>query len=353
MLLDDAEALRTIDRSQMLSVMERTPARLTPPVDALSTCRGKFGVAQNVIFGGMGGSGIVGDILSDYCRESVDIPVSACRTFKIPKFVGKQTLFVAISYSGETQETLGQVNQAVKQGARIVVITSGGKLLSKAKGEEIPYLQVPADLPPRLALPELVASAIFVMGSAKLIDTKRLLSEAARSLTDLVEAVKPTVPFQSNPAKLIAQTLVNRLPLLIGDESYGSVLRRFKNEINENSKMPAVYFTLPEGYHDDIEGLRSLEQLTDSQPIILRSNDELEGQRRAREQLVRLLGELGFPSILEFEGKGKDMLSYLLTAITFADYVSVYLAALRGLDPTELKLIPQFRKAMRENGRLP
>jgi glucose/mannose-6-phosphate isomerase len=145
----------------------------------------------------------------------------------------------------------------------------------------------------------------------------------------------------------MAQTLVDRLPLLIGDESHGSVLRRFKNELNENSKMPALYITLPEGYHNDIEGLRSLRQLTNSQPIIFRTGDELDGQRRTREQLFRLLRDLGFAPVLEIEGKGSGTLSRLLTCITFADYVSVYLAVLRGLDPTELKLIPGFRKTMR------
>jgi glucose/mannose-6-phosphate isomerase len=348
MLLDDAKAIGEIDRSNMLSIMEKTPARLVRPVDALSTCRGDFGTLENVVLGGVGGSGIVGDILSDYCRQSTDVPVAVCRTLGIPKFIGKRTLFVAISYSGETQETLGQLQQAMRKRARVVAITSGGRLLSRAKSKNMPYLRVPSDLPPRLTLPELVASATFVMGSAKLLrNTSGLLTRAAKSLSELIEKVRPTVQSQHNDAKQMAQALVDRLPLLIGDEAYGSVLRRFKNELNENSKVPALYYTLPEGYHDDIEGLSALRRLTNPQPIILHTRNEVDGQRRTREELVRLLGELGFPPVLRFEGKGKDRLSQLLTAITFADYVSVYLAILRGVDPVQLKLIPRFREAMR------
>jgi glucose/mannose-6-phosphate isomerase len=348
MLLDDAKAIRAIDRFDMLSIMEKAPARLAPPIDALSTCPAKFGTLENVVFGGVGGSGIVGDILSDYCRERTEVPVSVCRALRIPEFVGKQTLFVAISYSGETQETLGQLEQALGKGAKVAAITSGGALHSQAKTKNIPYLKVSTGLLPRVALPELAAAAIDVMGSAKLLkDTSKLLSDAAKSLSDVIEGLKPTVPLNRNEAKQMAQALVDRLPLLIGDEAYGSVLRRFKNELNENSKIPAVYYMLPEGYHDDIEGLSALRQLASPQPIILRTRNEVDGQRRTREQLVRLLGELGFPPVLEFEGKGKDTLSQLLTAITFADYVSVYLAILRGVDPTELRLIPKFREAMR------
>jgi len=347
MLLDDAEALNGIDRSHILSTMDGTPVRLAPPVDAESTCRGKFGTPENVVFGGVGGSGIVGDILSDYCRELTDIPVSICRSLTIPKFVDKRTLFVAISYSGETRETLGQVIQATKHRAPVIVVTSGGRLLSKAKGEGMPYLRIPLGLLPRLALPELVAAAVFAMGSAGLLaNTSKVLSDAANSLSERIGKVKQTVPSERNAAKKAAQALMDKLPLLIGDEGYGSVLRRFKNELNENSKVPALCYTLPEGYHDDVEGISTLRKLSNPQPILLRTGTEAEGQKRTREQLKRLFDEMGFSPVLEFEGEGKEKLSELLTAIMFADYVSVYLAAIRGVDPAELALIPKFRAAM-------
>jgi glucose/mannose-6-phosphate isomerase len=348
MTLDDIPALRKIDPSGALSLMERTPKRLVPPSDAPSTCGKALGRPLNVVFGGVGGSGIVGDILTDYSRSMVDVPVSICRAMRIPNFVGRQTLFVAVSYSGETEETLSLLNQARQRKATIVTISSGGRLLSKSKEEKIPYLRVPAGLIPRIALPELLAAAIFVMGSAALFkETPTILSETAQSLTAQIDRVKPAVPSSENYAKRMAQTLVDKIPLLIGNEENGSVLRRFKNELNENSKMPAFYYSLPEGYHDDVEGLRALSQLTHTQPILLRGQEEVEGQRRTREKLRDLFSELGFPVPLQFEGIGKDRLSELLTAVTFGDYVSVYLAALRGIDPSELTLIPRFREAMR------
>lgn len=349
MLLDDAEALKRIDRSGTISLMEKTPLRLTPPEDASTTCGKSFNQPTNVVLGGVGGSGIAGDILSDYCRNAAHVPVSVCRTLNISNWVRKGTLFVSISYSGETRETLGQLDQAKKQGAELAAITSGGELLSKAQGEGIPYLRVPSDMPPRVALPELVAAATFVLGSAKVLEnTPKLLSESARSIKQQLELIGPSVPSNQNDAKRFAKALLNKLPLLIGDEEQGSVLRRFKNQINENSKMPAFYYTLPEAFHNDIEGLKTLSQLAKVQPIMLSQHEASEGQKRTTEQLVNSLKEMGYPSVLKFEGSGLDNLSRLLTAITFGDFVSVYLAALRGVDPSELTLIPKFRAAMRD-----
>jgi glucose/mannose-6-phosphate isomerase len=348
MILDDIDAIREVDRSDALSFMERTPKRLVPPADADSTCKVEFERPLNVVFGGVGGSGIVGDIIIDYARDTIDVPVSVCRTLSLPRFVGKQTLFVAISYSGETRETLDLLQQAKARDAKIVTITSGGNLLSQSNSERFPYLKVLGGLLPRVALPELLGAAAFVMGAAGLIEnTSKLLSESAGFLEAQIGNIAPSVGSQENPAKQMAQALLNRLPLLIGGEENASVLRRFKNELNENSKMPALCFTLPEGYHDDVEGLRTLHELTAVQPVVLLGREESEGQLRTRARLQRLLGEIGFPPALQFEGMGQDKLSRLLTAITFGDYVSVYLAVLRGKDPSELTLIPKFREAMR------
>ena len=347
MILDDAGALRTIDRSGMLAIMERTAERFSIPPDAASTFPMKLENPRNVVFGGVGGSGIAGDILTDFSRDTVQVPVSICRAIKLPNFVEKRTLFVAISYSGETQETLGLLDQAKHRGAACAVISSGGKLLAEAEEDGLPHLKVPAGLLPRVALPELLAAAVYVMGAAGIVeDYSALLSQGAQALKKEFLEIKPTVPADRNPAKKMAQALVDKVPLLIGNEENGSVLRRFKNELNENSKMPAFYYTVPEAYHDDIEGLKSLVQLTSVQPILLRNNDEVEGQRRTRERLTALLHELSFPEIVEFWGTGEDKLSQLLTAILFGDYVSVYLAAVRGVDPSQLMLIPKFRAAM-------
>jgi len=327
--------------------MDRTPSRLSFPPDAERTCPDKFAGIDEVVIGGVGGSGIVGDVLVDYLRDKSPIPVSVCRSVRLPAFVGKETLFVAISYSGQTGETLGLLEQASSHKAKIAAVTSGGTLLARSVNEKIPYVKVPVDMMPRVALPEMLAATLFVMSRAGIVAAPgSVLSEVSRAATLTVGSIKASVPTAVNEAKKTAQKLYGRLPVLFASEDDVGTARRFKNELNENAKVPAFYFTFPEGYHDDVEGLRNLSENTKSQPIIIRSLSETVGQARTRERLCNLLLELGFPNPVEIQGLGKDRLAYQFSCITFGDYVSVYLAALRGVDPAELTLIPRFRQIM-------
>jgi glucose/mannose-6-phosphate isomerase len=299
---------------------------------------------MNIVFGGVGGSGIVGDILTDYLRSELDIPVAVCRSVRIPRYMGKNTLFVVISYSGETGETLGMLEQAKDSGVNVVVICSGGKLLSIARSEGIPHVKVEGGMPPRVALPELVAALTYVLGQGDVLkDSQRLLDTASRSVRQIIGEVKPPVPVTKNRAKQMAVALKDHLTLLLGSENNSSVLRRFKNELNENSKVPAFYFTLPEAYHNDVEGLKTLAELSRPQPIVLRNQNQTGGEERTEKGLVELLSQLGFARPLSFEGVGDDRLGWLLSAITFGDYVSTYLSVLRNVDPVKLSLIPSFK----------
>lgn len=344
MTLDDRGAILRIDESDMLSVMEKAPERFAPPPDAESTCQMNIEAPMNIVFVGVGGSGIVGDILTDYCRDSIRAPATVCRSVKIPKFVGKNTLLVAISYSGETRETLGMFEEARHTGAKLAVVCSGGKLLDAAQTHRIPYVKVTAGMLPRVALPELVAAVVHVLGEVGILEgSHRLLELASTSTRDLVDRVKATIPLAQNPAKQVATALMGHLPLLIGSEENLSVLRRFKNELNENSKVPAVFYALPEAYHDDVEGLKALGQLSQPQPVILRSPSQTETERRVGGKLVDVFSQLEFPTPLFFSGLGNGRFEWLLSAITFGDFVSVYLSALRGVDPSKLSLIPHFR----------
>ena len=350
MNLDDSKAVARVDRSQTLAAMEETPERLTPPPDAVSTCGERIRRPDNIVFGGVGGSGIIGDIVNDYLRWVADVPASVCRSMRLPAYVGKDTLFVAISYSGQTPETLSLLDQAMRKGATTVAVGSGGRLLDISRQDGIRHLKVTEGLLPRLALPELLAAVLFLMGRTGLVeDAGKLLRDSAELLRDQIRKIGLSSPLPENGAKQMAQALLGRLPLLFGSVDMGSVLRRFKNELNENSKMPAFYYTLPEGYHDDVEGLNMLSKLARPLPIVLVDQEENAGQRRTRERLYSLFKDLGFQPVLEFKGEGEERLGRLLTAVMFGDYVSAYLALLREVDPSELTFIPGFREAMRGN----
>jgi len=293
----------------------------------------------------VGGSGIAGDIVTDYVKTRSTIPISVCRAYNLPTYVDENTLFLAISYSGETRETLNMLEEANKRRAMVATVSSGGSMLATSLAKRIPHLKVTSGLPPRVALPELLAAALFALGKTALSEeTETILRSVSRAVATEIRLIKSDTPTNDNKAKQMAERLHDRLPLLLGPEERVSVLRRFKNELNENSKMSALYMCLPECYHDDIEGLESLSRLASVQPVLL-STGETGLQPKTIESLYALMRELGFPPIMTFQGHGEDVLSELLTAITFGDFVSVYLALLRRIDPTTLLLIPKFRAA--------
>jgi len=330
----------------MLHEMENSPARLKPPVDAESTFPEPFHEPQNIVIGGVGGSGIAGDIVTDFLRTRSNIPISVCRAYNLPSNVDKNTLFLAISYSGETRETLNLLEEASRKGALVATISSGGTMLSTSLAKRIPYLKISSGLPPRVALPELLSAALFALGKGILLDEPNtILGRASRALSSEIQTIKWDTPTIDNQAKQMAERLHDRLPLLLGPEDRLSVLRRFKNELNENSKMPAIYMSIPECYHNDIEGLESLSKLSSVQPVLLQIEQARE-QSKTIESLYALLRDLGVPPIITFQGYGEDVFSELLTAVTFGDFVSVYLALLRRMDPTTLLLIPKFKAAI-------
>jgi glucose/mannose-6-phosphate isomerase len=342
--LDDPAAIRKIDPSDMLSAIQRTPYRFLPPNDAESTCHIEIDQPTKILFAGLGGSAIAGDIMADYCRDIVGVPVTVCRSVKLPDFVDKRTFVVTISYSGDTRETLSMFQQAKDNQAHVAVVASGGKLLGVARTRSIPYLNVAPNMPPRVALPELVAALVHMLAMTGMVDkSRKLLESASASTRTLIESTKVTVPMKDNPAKQIASCLHGHLPVLIGSEENVSVLRRFKNELNENSKMPAVYYTLPEAYHNDIEGLKTLNALSNPQPVILRSPSQETNERLEANKLSETLSEFGYSSPLFFDGIGNERFGWLLSAITLGDFVSFYLAILNGVDPSPLLLIPNFK----------
>jgi glucose/mannose-6-phosphate isomerase len=342
MILDEIDAYRRFDRSGMLVEIRNTPRRLRVPKDASMTLPDLV-KPEKVVIGGMGGSAIAGDVVADYMRTESEIPITVCRTLHVPRFVNERTLFVAISYSGETRETISLLKQAEARRAMIVSICSGGALLSNSLVKRTPHIQVRQGLPPRVALPELLASLLLVLEKSSILkNIDGLLESLSKALETQIERIEQTKPFDENQAKHFAVKLLNRVPLLIGPEEMVSVLRRFKNELNENSKMPAFWFSYPECYHDDVEGLKMLREVCAAQLIFLMTTEH-GSQIRTREILFKLVNDLDFPPILKFGGIGENFLSELLTAITFGDYVSIYLAILRGEDPTRLTQIPQFR----------
>ncbi len=284
---------------------------------------------QNLILSGMGGSGIVCDMIYSVLYSSSEIPVTIVKDFQIPRWTSKNSLLCAISYSGNTLETLNTVSKALEVGAEVCIVTSGGKLLELARVRGLPHVVVDSGLIPRAAFPQLLIATL------KLLSTYRInLCSDLKSLTNILRDVESV----SKTSKELAEFLKNSLPVIISNTRFYPLAMRFKDEFNENSKMMAKVEVIPEWAHNDIVGwelplgvVKSL-VIWDDDLVIEFLIDYLRG-RGVDLQVLKLLGD--------------DLLSKMLYGSYIAGLTSVYLAELRGVRAEETKSIDMYKEFLK------
>src|SRR3989442_4647786 len=255
-ILDNQKAISLHDTKDMLGAVERFPEFMNSQlqVKPVTGRKSKRQVFRNIVFMGMGGSASAGDLVRDWLDNKISVPAIVRRDPTLPRFVGSNTLFVALSYSGETRETLAAFREARKRGSNLVAIGTGGKL-QKLSGElGVPFLAVRPAPAPRAALGQMVVATAFALHGYGIIQDPRTEIELAiRELGRLRNRIQRNVPFAENPAKRLAAALQDHLPVIYTPQRMASVARRFTNQLAENSKMVAKYALLPEGGHNEVE----------------------------------------------------------------------------------------------------
>lgn len=343
--LDNVKQLSKIDRSDMMGAVDRFPDPFLRPRDesefSLREARSPF---QSLVLMGMGGSASAADVVLDWLGAALPIPAFVHREPGLPSLVNSRTLFIALSYSGETSETLAAFREANKRGSSLVGIGHGGSLASLCSRFNAPYFHVEPSLAPRAALGQLIVAATFTLEKADLIrSTHREMSNAANELIRLRRGCGIENPVKYNPAKGFALKLLGHLPVLYALQRMSSVARRFKNQLAENSKLLAKYDLLPEAGHNEIEAWHERDNLL---PVIIRNGRESAVERSIIRAFRATISSASGSHPLEISVAGKGNLSALLSPILLLDYVSVYLAMLRRIDPTPNLLINEYKKRM-------
>jgi len=333
--LDDQKALDRIDRSGMRELLKRFPEQLSRAWDL----EAELPAFRQIIVCGMGGSAIGGDYLRVYlARKGFPRPVFVVRGYELPPFTDEETLVFAVSYSGNTEETLHCFEQALRCRSPIVAITSGGKLAGMARESKADLISIPKGLPPRAALGYLF---IPMLRSLKpfLQDLEAEFQETLNIL-HRITSLYAEAPEEENPAKRLARAWHGRIPLICGSFLLtDAVARRWKTQINENAKSPAFYSALPELHHNELMGWERLKQFVYA---LLRDPAE-EPKLKRRFELTRSLLEERGCTVMEFQGEGRGLLARLLSLSYLGDWASFYLAMLYGVDPTPVALIEELK----------
>ena len=278
---------------------------------------------------GMGGSGIVGDILRDYLGMEMDIRVF--KYTRLPRYVSKGDLVLAVSFSGNTIETLASVSDALSKGADVIGITTGGRLLELGEKKGFKVIRVEKALAPRAALPQLIATALKTIMGEEGVDELRKIADILKD-----EATKYSLDKKDNKAFKLAYYIWGRLPILYADDAYLSILHRMKSSLNENAKINAYYQTFPEGYHNEVE---AFEEIVDpvSYPVLFKDEGD------SLEPFIKHLDELEVDYLI-IDLVGESRIEKILRAILLTDIASIYLAYLRKKDPFEINVINKLKK---------
>ncbi|MBA7491520.1 hypothetical protein ES702_02067 [subsurface metagenome] len=346
--LDNSDFLKRTDKSQMGKILINFPQQCEGAVKIGRDfpISGEYKDINKVLAIGMGGSAIGGDLLRSYLFKDLGIPLIVNRNYKIPHFVGQDTLIFASSYSGNTEETLSAYQEAHKRGAKIIGLTSGGKLKEYCQRDGNPVIIIPSGFPPRTALGYLFFPLIMILERLKLIRNKmEEIEETIKILTKLSRELGPRE--KGNRAKRLAQELYNKVPVVYSSSEYFEpVALRWKDQFNENSKVFAIWNLFPELNHNEIVGWEILEEITKNFIIILiRDRDDFE-RIKVRMDITKSIIKKKVSGINEVWSEGSSLLARIFSLIYLGDFISFYLAILNGVDPTPVKMIDLLKKEL-------
>ena len=300
----------------------------------------EYSQISNVVIVGMGGSAIGGDIVRRLAMYESKVAVRVHRDYGLPAFVDENTLVIASSYSGNTEETLSAFTEALENRAKKMVITSGGKLKQLAEKERVPVFVIDYRAPPRAAFPHSLIPLVGIFQKLGLLADKLVdLHEAVDILNQLSGDLAETRSLASNPAKQLAAKLWGRIVVIYGAEIFSEVARRWKGEFNENSKAWAFFENFPELNHNAVVGYEFPPEAKERIFVLMLRSSLLRPRNLLRyEVTAKLLAKAGIT--YEFmESTGKSALSQILSLVLLGDYASFYLSMLNEVDPTSTNAI--------------
>ncbi len=346
--LDNIEMLRKIDKQDMLRFCINAAQHYKESVKNAEKISVKDTIPENIIVAGMGGSGIGGELLKDYTKDKATVPIEVNRDYKLPAYANKKTLVIPVSYSGDTEETLSAFLDAVKRKCMVYCISSGGILTKFAQKLSIPYLQVPCGMPPRVALPYLFVPLL------KLTEKMGATQNMAAELSEAIEAVekisgenKPQKATEGNLAKTLALNLNNTEPVVYGFGIYRGVSMRWKQQFNENSKIPAKWEVFSELNHNELVGWEKPTVLSNGYAVVFIRDKEESLEILNRIENTKKIIQTTLSKMFEVWTEGKNNLAKILTTALVGDFVSVYLALLRRVDPTPVKSIDILKEKLK------
>ena len=346
-VLDDPQSLRGRDPANMLGACGGLASDLRSGFRAGLAAGAQPRRADAVLVCGMGGSAVAGDVARVVAAGRFPMPVAVVRGADVPAWATKDTLVIVSSYSGDTAETNGAFEAALARGCRVVVVTSGGRIGTRAADLSLPRAGIPGGMQPRAALGHLAGAALGLLASTGAFpDVAGEVEEAAEVAAALAATLAPAAPSSVNPAKRLAETIDDRMPVIWGSDGLAGVAAyRWRTQWNENAKSPAFSSEMSELDHNEIVGW-SEDRGRRFAIVALRvegERDDLPTRFAFTADVARASGAI----VEEVWATGDGPLARLLSLVTIGDHASTYSAILRGIDPTPVDVITRLKDTLR------
>jgi len=344
-------AISAVDARGMLGDVLDQPGQIEDALWRADSARlPRDEAAGGLVVAGMGGSAIGGDLAAAIVGDRARAPIRTVRDYRLPSWLGPDTLVLCASYSGSTEETLSAYGAAGELGCRRAAATTGGELGERARADGVPVIGVPSGMLPRAAVQYMTAAALECATACGASPPLRPELEAAADLLrGLAEEWGPDAPDQSQ-AKGLAARLHRAVPVVYGAGRTAAVARRWKAQFNENPSIQAFASELPEADHNEVCGYASAESPF---AAVFLDDPGLDPRLRRRIDLTADVLQAGAAAVERVTARGEAPAERVLSLVLLGDLVSIYLSTLLGVDPSPMEAIDRLKALLGANVEAP
>lgn len=297
---------------------------------------------HSIVFCGLGGSAISGDLLVDYLSDELKIPFKVVRGYNLPSYINDYTLVIISSYSGNTEETISCFQKAVNKNSTIISITSGGIIQQESEEQNIPVIKIQSGFQPRYALGLSFFSLLKVMQELGYVNEDKNVMQIA----ELWQRRSEDYSLENSKPIRIAEELIGFIPVIYSSEFLSSTGYRLKSQLNENSKLHAFHHTIPEMNHNEIIGWESYHENQFRTKVVYMLDKEYHPQNLKRFSILNSLLSEKKAEVLTLESSEVNKKVRIMDLIFLSDWISFYVSVLRGFDPSEIDFIHQMKKRL-------
>ncbi|MGI5852722.1 MAG: bifunctional phosphoglucose/phosphomannose isomerase [Bacillota bacterium] len=352
--LDDQNAITALDPGGMGKAISAfaDQCRKARQIGKAAEIPDNYRDVDNIVVLGMGGSAIGGDLIRSLFEGELTKPFQVNRDYDIPAFVGPQTLVAACSYSGNTEETLSGYAEARRKGAKIIAFCTGGKLKELAEADGYPLVLIPGGLSPRAALGYSFHPIMAVLEKLGFLSPKdREFDEMLTVVEQIQVRMDVAVPETENFAKQLARKVFGKLPVIYGAGGWRTtVAARWKGQFNENAKNIAYWNAFPELNHNETVGWEAPAEVNVLAHVIILRDREEPPRLAKRVEVTRELMSSAVAGFTEIRAEGTSALARMFSLVYVGDFVSYYLSALNGIDPSPVRVIDKLKAELAKLG---